>query len=399
MELIKTLRWFGEGDNITLKEFAQTGATGIVTALHHIPNGEVWPAKEIEKVKSMIEGHGMTWEVVESLPVTEDIKQATGLRDKHIENYIQSMGNLASHGIKTIVYNFMPVLDWARTNLHYTLPNGAEAMFFSAVDFAAFDIFILKRPGAKKDYPEERVTQAAKRFEEMSETEAEELAYNIIVVTQGFIDGVVDGETADYKKVFLNFLKKYDNIDKDKLREHLAYFLSKVIPVADELDIKMAIHADDPPFPLLGLPRIMSCKEDFQWLAETVPSTNNGLTLCAGSLSASAKNDIPGLIEMFGDRIHFVHLRSTQRLPNGDFFEAGHLEGDVNLVKVVHTLYKEMQKTNRSIPVRPDHGHKILDDFKRDANPGYPLIGRLKGLAEIAGVEKAVRYFMGIDKV
>lgn len=398
MELIKTLRWFGEGDNITLKEIMQTGATGIVTALHHIPNGEVWPVEEIEKVKNNIEKHGLTWEVVESLPVTEDIKQATELRDKHIENYIQSMKNLASCGITTIVYNFMPVLDWARTNLHYTLPNGAEAMFFSAVDFATFDIFILKRPGAEKDHPEERVEQARKRFEEMSDAEAEELAYNIIVVTQGFIDGVVDGETADYKKVFLSFLKKYDNIDKNKLREHLAYFLRKVIPVADELDMKLAIHADDPPFPLLGLPRIMSCKEDFQWLAETIPSTNNGLTLCAGSLSASAKNNIPEMVELFSDRIHFVHLRSTQRLENGDFYEADHLEGNVDLVKVIHTLHKKMQGTNRSLPVRPDHGHKILDDFKRETNPGYPLIGRLKGLAEIAGVEKAVRYFLNADK-
>jgi len=398
MELIKTLRWFGEGDNITLKEIMQTGATGIVTALHHIPNGEVWPVEEIEKVKNNIEKHGLTWEVVESLPVTEDIKQATELRDKHIENYIQSMKNLASCGITTIVYNFMPVLDWARTNLHYTLPNGAEAMFFSAVDFATFDIFILKRPGAEKDHPEERVEQARKRFEEMSDAEAEELAYNIIVVTQGFIDGVVDGETADYKKVFLSFLKKYDNIDKNKLREHLAYFLRKVIPVADELDMKLAIHADDPPFPLLGLPRIMSCKEDFQWLAETIPSTNNGLTLCAGSLSASAKNNIPEMVELFSDRIHFVHLRSTQRLENGDFYEADHLEGNVDLVKVIHTLHKKMQGTKRFLPVRPDHGHKILDDFKRETNPGYPLIGRLKGLAEIAGVEKAVRYFLNADK-
>ena len=391
--LIKTLRWFGRDDNITLREIAQTGATGIVTALHHIPNGEVWSVDEILSIKNEIEKHGLTWEVVESLPVSEGIKQGTPDRDKLIDNYIQSMQNLAECGLKTICYNFMPVLDWARTDLHYTLPNGAEAMFFSTVDFAAFDIFILKRPNAEKSYPEEIVNAARLRFEKMSAENAETLAYNIIVVTQGFIDGVVDGENSDYKKVFLNFLKKYDHIDKKQLRNNLAYFLNKIIPVAEETGMKMAIHPDDPPFPLLGLPRIMSNREDFRWLAETVPSVSNGITLCAGSLSASAKNNIPEMAELFGDRIHFVHLRSTKRFDNGDFYEDSHLEGDVDIVKVIHALYKTMQKTGRSIPVRPDHGHKLLDDFNRDANPGYPLIGRLKGLSEIAGVEKAVRYF------
>lgn len=394
--LIKTLRWFGADDNISLKEIAQAGATGVVTALHHISNGKVWSIDDISSVKKEIEKYGLTWEVVESLPVSEGIKQATPERDKLINNYTQSMRNLAECGLKTICYNFMPVLDWARTDLHYTLPNGAEAMYFSAVDFAAFDIYILKRPGAKNNYTEAAISAATKRFEAMSDEDANTLAYNIIVVTQGFIDGVVDGKSPDYKELFLGFLKKYVNIDKQQLRNNLAYFLNKIIPVAEELDIKLAIHPDDPPFPLLGLPRIMSNKEDFKWLAETSPSINNGITLCAGSLSASADNNIPEIIEHFGDRIHFVHLRSTKRLDNGDFYEAGHLEGDVNIVEVINTLYKTMQKTGRSIPVRPDHGHKILDDFNRNANPGYPLIGRLKGLSEIAGIEKAVRYFFNI---
>lgn len=394
MELIKTLRWFGEGDAVSLKDIVQTGATGVVTALHHIPNGEIWTKEEILKVKGNVEAHGLNWEVVESLPVTEDIKQGLPERDATIDNYIVSMRNLAECGIKTIIYNFMPVLDWARTDLHYTLPNGTEAMYYSAVDFAAFDIFILKRPGAGKDYSEQQFSEAKKRFEAMSDDEAEELAYNIIVVTQGFIDGVVDGSSANYKEVFLSFLAKYDNIDKQKLREHLAYFLNRVIPVAEEVGINMAIHPDDPPFDLLGLPRIMSTKEDFQWLADAVPSVRNGFTLCAGSLSARADNNIPEMAEMFADRLHFVHLRSTQRLDNGDFYEAGHLEGDVDLVELIHALHRIMKKTGRPIHIRPDHGHKMLDDFNRESNPGYPLIGRMKALAEISGVEKAVAYFM-----
>ncbi len=392
--LIKSLRWFGIDDNITLEEISQTGTTGIVTALHHIPNGEVWPVNDISNVKKEIEKHGLTWEVVESLPVSEGIKQATTERDKLIDNYIQSMRNLAECGLKTICYNFMPVLDWVRTNLHYKLPNGAEAMYFSAVDFAAFDIFILKRPHAEKSYSPDTVNAAKARFKEMSDKDSESLAYNIIVVTQGFIDGVVDSDSSDYKNLFLSFLEKYDHIDKQQLRYNLAYFLNKVIPVAEKMDITMAIHPDDPPFPLLGLPRIMSNKEDFKWLADTNPSINNGITLCAGSLSASADNIIPEMASLFGDRIHFVHLRSTKRLNNGDFYEESHLEGNVDIVEVIHELYKTIKRTNRSIPVRPDHGHKILDDFNRDTNPGYPLIGRLKGLAEIAGIEKAVRYFI-----
>lgn len=394
MELIKTLRWFGPADPVDLSDVVQTGVSGVITALHHIPNGEVWPVTEIEKTKKEIEKYGLEWNAVESLPVHELIKQGVPERDRLIDNYIESLRNLAACGLDTVIYNFMPVLDWARTDLHYRLPNGTEAMYFSAVDFAAFDIFILKRPDAENDYDESMVEEAKKRFEKMSEREAEDLAYNIIVVTQGFIDGVVDGSSGNYKDVFLSFLKKYDNIDKERLRDNLAYFLKRIIPVAEETGMKMAIHPDDPPFPLLGLPRIMSTEADLKWLAETVPSVNNGIALCTGSLSAGSENDIPAMIKKFGNRIHFVHLRSTKRLPNGDFYEAGHLEGDVDLVEVMIQLHKLMLRENRNIPMRPDHGHKMLDDYNRDANPGYPLIGRLKGLAEISGVEKAVKHFL-----
>ncbi|NPA35727.1 MAG: mannonate dehydratase [Chlorobi bacterium] len=392
--MVKTLRWFGEGDSVTLDDIRQTGATGVVTALHHIPNGEVWTVGEIRKVKEKIESYGLTWEVVESLPVTEEIKQGLAERESVIDNYIKSMRNLAGCGIKTIVYNFMPVLDWARTNLHYKLSDGREAMYFSAVDFAVFDLFILKRPGAERDYTAVQVARAKKRFGEMTNKQAEELAYNIIVVTQGFIDGVVDRGSENYKELFLSYLAKYDKIGKKELRDNLVYFLKRVIPVAEEVGINMAIHPDDPPFDLLGLPRIMSTAEDFEWLAEVVPSVHNGFTLCAGSLSARSDNDIPAMAEQFAGRLHFVHLRSTKRLGNGDFYEAGHLEGDVNLVEVIHTLHKIMHKTHQPIPVRPDHGHRMLDDFHRDSNPGYPLIGRMKALAEISAIEKAVKYFM-----
>ena len=393
MKLIKTLRWFGEQDAVTLKEIKQTGASGVVTALHNIPNGEVWPVEEIKKLKNKIEDYGLTWQIVESLPVSEEIKQGVPERDFKIDNYIKSIENLAKCGINTIVYNFMPVIDWVRTDLHYKLPEGTEAMYFSAADFAAFDIFILKRPEARNNYSAEQVAVAKKRFEKMTRHQAEQLAYNIIVVTQGFIDGVVDKNSENYKRLFLDFIAKYNNIEKRKLRDNLAYFLKKIIPFAEKHKINMAIHPDDPPFNLLGLPRIMSTKDDFLWLADTMPSLSNGITLCAGSLSARADNDISAIAEQFADRLHFAHLRNTKRLDNGDFYEAGHLDGDVNLVEVINTLHKIMRKTNRQIPVRPDHGHVMLDDFNRKSNPGYPLIGRTKALAEISAMEKAVEYF------
>ncbi len=397
MELIKTLRWFGEKDTITLSDIRQTGATGIVTALHHIPNGEVWPVEEILKTKNNIESHGLTWEVVESLPVTEEIKKASHLRDLHIANYKESVKNLGECGIKTICYNFMPVLDWARTDLHYSLENGAEAMYFSVNKFAAFDLFILKRPNAEKCYSKTQIKQAKELFDTLSEEEKDKLGYNIIVKTQSFIDGAIKEGERNYLNVFNDLLSEYDSIDKNKLRENFSYFLNEVIPVCEEYGINLAVHPDDPPFPLLGLPRIVSSEDDFEWLSNTCPSINNGITFCSGSLGAKKENNLPKLFEKYADRVHFIHLRSTKVLDNGDFFEAEHLDESADLASLMKVIVTEQIKRKKkgrvdfNIPMRPDHGHKILDDFSRDANPGYPLLGRLKGLAEISGLEKGIK--------
>jgi len=400
MELIKTLRWFGQNDAVSLADIRQTGATGIVTALHHIPNGEVWPVEEILKVKQEIESHEMTWEVVESLPVHESIKKGLPESEQLIKAYQQSVRNLGECGIHTICYNFMPVLDWARTDLHYLLPNGAEAMYFSTVKFAAFDVYILKRPDADNDYQPSVLAEAKKLFDTMSLEEAEELAQNIIIVTQSFIDGAVDKDAADPKKVFLELLAQYDKIDKQQLRANLSRFLEAVLPVAEEAGVSLAIHPDDPPFPLLGLPRIVSTRDDYEWLIQTHPSLANGVTFCTGSLGASVDNNLLALFDLLADRVHFLHLRSTQVLENGDFYEASHLEGNANMPALMEKIITEQHRRSTSnrtdidIPVRPDHGHKILDDFHRQANPGYPLIGRLKGLAELHGLEKGVRWMM-----
>ncbi|MEZ4850713.1 MAG: mannonate dehydratase [Bacteroidia bacterium] len=405
MQLIKTLRWFGDKDPVSLSDIRQAGATGVVTALHHIPNGNVWSVEEIQKVKSRIEAAGLTWEVVESLPVHEAIKQATSDRDEIIENYKISLKNLGKCGVKTVCYNFMPVIDWVRTDLHYQLPNGAEAMYFQLSMFIAFDIFILKRPHAESDYTPEQVAQAKSLYEQMSPEEAEKLAYNIIIVTQAFIDGSVDPNEADPKKIFLQLLKKYDHIDKHQLRENFAYFLNEVIPVAEESGVNLAVHPDDPPFPLLGLPRIVSSEEDFEWLIQAVPSLHNGITFCSGSLGARPDNHLPSLFRKFGNRVHFLHLRITKLLENGDFFEAEHLSPNNGVIELMEAIIEEQnsrQHTGRAdlnIPMRPDHGHKILDDFKRKANPGYPLIGRLKGLAELYGLEQGLRYKMKYENI
>ena len=398
MKLIKTLRWFGDKDPITLKEIAQTGATGIVTALHYIPNGEIWTLEEILKTKNKIESHGLTWEVVESLPVHEEIKKGTHLRETLIANYKQSIENLGECGIKTICYNFMPVLDWARTNLHYTLENGAEAMYFDKNLFAAFDLFLLKRPNAEKDYSESQIKKAKSIFDSLSEEEKDTLGYNIIVKTQSFIDGVVKEGEKNYLNIFNNLLEAYAGVDKNKLRENFSYFLNEVIPVAEKSGVNLAVHPDDPPFPLLGLPRIVSNEDDFEWLSQTCPSLNNGITFCSGSLGAKLENNLLEIFKKNANRVHFLHLRMTQVLENGDFFETSHLEG--NVASLMEAIIEEQIKrkvNNRldyNIPLRPDHGHKILDDFKREANPGYPLIGRLKGLAELSGLECGIKYKM-----
>ncbi|WP_338359445.1 mannonate dehydratase [Yeosuana marina] len=401
MELIKTLRWFGDKDPITLKEIAQTGATGVVTALHHIPNGEIWTVEEILKTKSKIESHGLTWEVVESLPVHEEIKKGTPVREKLIANYKQSIKNLGTCGIRTICYNFMPVLDWARTNLHFTLENGAEAMYFDKNLFAAFDLFILKRPNAENDYSESQIKEAELIFKDLSTEEKDILGYNIIVKTQSFIDGAVKEGEKNYLNIFNELLAAYQGIDKHKLRENFSYFLNEVIPVAEKSGVNLAVHPDDPPFPLLGLPRIVSAAEDFEWLSHACPSLNNGITFCTGSLGAKLDNDLVSIFKKNSDRVHFLHLRMTRVLENGNFFETSHLDGTIE--SIMEAIIEEQIKRKKNkrldynIPMRPDHGHRILDDFKRESNPGYPLIGRLKGLSELSGLECGIKWMKRIN--
>lgn len=396
MKLEKTWRWFGNNDPVKLGWLKEMGIEGVVTALHHIPNGEVWPVDEIKKIKTKIGSYGLRWTIVESLPVTEAIKTGSKLRNKHIRNYKSSLKNLAECGLKTVVYNFMPVLDWARTNLKFKLPTGGESMLFDYPSFVAFDVFILKRPGAKKDYSAKLLAAAKKNYRKLTDKETEELAHNIIVVTQGFIDGVIDPSIADYKKEFLKHINRYANIGKPELRENLACFLNEVIPVAEKAGINMAIHPDDPPFPVLGLPRIFSTIEDMEWLQKINPSINNGITFCTGSFSARKDNDLVKMIENYGHRIHFAHLRNTEVLKDGSFYESGQIKGGVNMFAIVKALLKEMQdrkicnRPDLQIPMRPDHGIKVLNDFGINTNPGYPLTGRLKGLAEIEGLEEAI---------
>ena len=394
--MFKTWRWFGQADPVPLNWIRQMGVEGIVTALHHIPNGEIWTVEEIRKTRVLIESSGLQWSVVESLPVTEAIKTASPDRERHIANYKQSLRNLGKEGIPVVVYNFMPVLDWIRTDLHYMLPEGGESMLFDFPTFVAFDVFILRRPGAESDYPAEMVGKARSVFEKMTEKKADNLARNIIVVTQGFIDGVVDASVDDYKKAFLAHIDRYRDIGKQELRNNLAYFLKEVVPVAEEAGVRLAIHPDDPPFPVLGLPRIISTADDLEWLEKTCPSTFNGIAFCAGSFSARRDNDLPEMFSRFADRIHFVHLRNTAFLENGSFYESGHITGWVDMYQLVKNILKEQKHRETSgmsgfrIPMRPDHGIKLFNDFGLGGNPGYPLVGRLKGLAEITGLENGI---------
>jgi len=396
MALEKSWRWFGFSDSVQLSDLKQMGIEGVVTALHHIPNGEVWPVEEIMKVKSAIEAHGMHWTVVESLPVSEGIKTRNNDCPRLISNYKQSLRNLGECGIDTVCYNFMPVLDWVRTSLHFQLPDGGEVMYFDFATFVAFDVFILKRSDADKDYPEEIIAKARQIAASMPEEDQEKLARNIIIVSQGFIDGVVDGSTSDYKKAFLKFLETYRAIDRDKLREHLSLFLKEVVSVAEQAGVNLCIHPDDPPFPVLGLPRIVSTQDDLEWICNQVDSTANGITFCTGSLSVNRQNNLAQIVETLGPRIHFAHLRNNVFLENGAFHEFGHIEGDIDMYPIVKVLLKEQIRRKESgrkdfrIPFRPDHGVKMLDDYNRSANPGYPLIGRLKGLAEISGMQMAI---------